>query len=113
MLIGLKSVSFNNSLSQSFSFNYESSDIGFPSTSQYNDVQYVWMTQLTCGPGTYLDRVQKMCKTQRNGCKNYYEYFTEASPLDITGVYLHSSMKIFAVSSSYEIRLYRHKTVNF
>lgn len=72
MLIGLKSVSFNNSLSLSFEFNYDTLDIGFPSNSAYNEVQYVWMTQLSCGPGSYLDRVQKMCKTDRNGCTNYY-----------------------------------------
>lgn len=57
-----------------------------------------------------------MCKNERNGCTTYYESIppiglTAANP--VTGLKVHISLKIFVMTSNYEVRLYRHNGNNF
>lgn len=62
MLIGILSISLKDNSNLSFKFEYDATDISFPSDSIYNEVQYLWITQLSCGTGTYIDRVEEVCK---------------------------------------------------
>lgn len=108
VLLGLTQLSIVNNTAMTFSFNYDTSDVLFPSNSPINSLRYVILSQIQCPPSYFPLWVSNNCGNDRGTCGVYYQFFSNIVLDSLKTVKIHSSMKIFAVSSNYEVKLYRY-----